>query len=276
MKRIGVLFFGLVLTAGACGSLTEDALLDSGAETRTVSGTVSGDLTNIASVVGTEAIAGIETTSTFASAKLKEGRMAAADGSSYELKLEAGKSYTVSFQDSAGDTVAVMEWNASSTRSDTTTVINLDAGANVDLGLTTFQAGTDSTAVTLVSSQNNPLEETDADDDGLSDFEDEDDDNDGEDDDIDEDDDGDGKPDDEEESDHDGDGVSDKDDDDSEDSDNDNDGEDDDTDTDDDNDGLEDDEDDDDDGDGVSDADEEDSEDDSDSDTEADATDTTV
>ena len=210
--------------------------------TRQVSGTLSGDLTNVASVTATDPIAGTVVAFSLGSTSLKSLRLEAVQPTSlsYTLELTVGNAYNINLKDNSNNTVATMEWSASQSGTSTTSALNITEGSAISLGNTSIPAGTDASKVTLISSEVNPLKSIDNDEDGISDFDDSDDDNDGVEDAQDNDDDGDGNLDESEESDHDRDGISDSEDTDSEDVDDDNDGIDNDSDTDDDNDGIED------------------------------------
>jgi len=226
--------------------------------TRQVSGTLSGDLTNVASVTATDPIAGTVVTSSLSSASLKSMRLEAAQSSSlsYSFELTVGDAYNIALKDSSNDTVATMEWSTSQSGTSTTSAMNITEGDEISLGNTSLPAGTDASKITLISSEGNPLKSIDNDKDGISDFDDPDDDDDGIEDNQDADADGDGNLDVKEESDQDRDGIPDHEDTDSKDVDADNDGIDDNSDTDDDNDGILDTEDTDDDGDGIPDTEE--------------------
>lgn len=260
---------GLSLLAG-CSSDGGSPAADTGTGTgssRTFSGTLTGDLTNIAAINAVNAGAGADASVVLALVAPRALRInAATSPADYDLEMTEGESYNIVLVDASGATVAVMEWPTSAAGGLTTSVINVSGGAAVDLGFTEIPPGTDSSVTTLVSSSNNPLASTDADGDGESDFDDTDDDNDGILDVDDDDDDGDGVDDRDEESDDDGDGIPDIEDEDSDDVDDDNDGLENNTDTDDDNDGIPDVDDDDDDGDGIPDVDDPDSDDDNDHD----------
>jgi hypothetical protein len=249
--------FALLALVTVCSGFILACSDDDDGATRTVSGTLSGDLTNVSSLVATGTNSGA-TSSVNLSALSQPGMLsnAAVSPATYALDLAVGESYNIALADANGNVVAVMEWSTSATGTTTTTVFNLTPGATIDLGDSGVPVGADATVITLISSTNNPLEDTDSDGDGSSDYDDSDDDNDGIDDDQDSDDDGDGVDDEAEESDSDDDGIPDTEDADSEDADNDDDGVDDDTDDDDDNDGIDDDIDDDDDGDGIPDTEE--------------------
>ncbi len=265
MKSLLLPLLAAMLFISACSDS------DSGnSSTRTVSGTLSGDLSNVSAVVATTSsgggAVGADTLPALFMGALQT--RAATAPAEWGMEVPVGEGVSIKLVDEAGSSLAVMEWATSANGGQTTTVINITPGVAIDLGVSGVPQGLDASVLTLISSTNNPLMFLDNDGDGTSDYDDADDDNDGVEDEQDSDDDGDGVEDEEEESDTDGDGTPDTEDEDSEDADNDDDGIEDETDPDDDNDGEDDETDPDDDGDGIPDEEEEEGEKDDDKDDE--------
>lgn len=201
---------GIIGAINGCGTAATGAITPESIAVRIVARVVIGQLTGNVSliqlVIATDTTSGATLTSLLTSKSMAANKMASS-GTGFSLDLPVDSSYSLSFIDSSNIAVAVLRFPKGSAGTTLSTVFNVNTSALtgssvIDLGTIDIPAGTGGagTPITYVEALNNPLEQNDLDDDGMSDFDDDDDDNDGVPDELDNDDNDDGTPDEEEES----------------------------------------------------------------------------
>ncbi|VAX25729.1 hypothetical protein MNBD_NITROSPINAE04-1227 [hydrothermal vent metagenome] len=170
--------FAALLFLSSCGSGGSSS---SSVSERTISGTLTGDLSSIS---GVRAVSGSDGT-VYSATTTSSARTTALTGASagFQVTVPVDDSYTLDLVGADDTPVASLQFNTSATGASTTGKIPLTGGAStsIDLGIINIPTGTGATTgvIATVTPSVNPLTEVDSDSDGMNDFEDDDDDNDG-------------------------------------------------------------------------------------------------
>ncbi|VAX18498.1 hypothetical protein MNBD_NITROSPINAE03-1089 [hydrothermal vent metagenome] len=179
-KLTSAVFFSFtaLFFLSSCGSGGSSS---SSVSERTISGTLTGDLSNIS---GVRAVSGSDGT-VYSATTTSSARTTALTGASagFQVTVPVDDSYTLDLVGADDTPVASLQFNTSATGASTTGKIPLTGGAStsIDLGIINIPTGTGATTggIATVTPSVNPLTEVDSDSDGMNDFEDDDDDNDG-------------------------------------------------------------------------------------------------
>ncbi len=170
--------FAALLFLSACGSSGSSS---SSISERTISGTLTGDLSNISGVRAVNTSDG----TVYSATTTSSARTTALTGTSagFQVKVPINNNYTVEVVGADDTPVASLQFNTSATGASSTNQIPVtgEASTSIDLGIVNIPNGTGATtgATATVTPSTNPLTEVDSDNDGINDFEDNDDDNDG-------------------------------------------------------------------------------------------------